>query len=76
VRALQRLFSDYVGASPKWVINRYRLHEAIARVQAGHPVAWAALAQDLGYFDQAHFIADFRRLVGVTPAEYARAHPG
>jgi len=37
----------------------------------------AALAQDLGYFDQAHFIADFRRLVGCTPGEYARAHgPG
>jgi AraC-like DNA-binding protein len=76
VRALQRLFSDYVGTSPKWVIKRYRMHEAVARVQAGEPVAWAALAQDLGYFDQAHFIADFRRLVGRTPADYARAHAG
>ena len=74
VRALQRLFGEYVGASPKWVINRYRIHEAVARVQAGQPVAWAALAQDLGYFDQAHFIADFRKLVGQTPAEYAKAH--
>ena len=72
LRALQRLFSDYVGASPKWVINRYRIHEAIARVQAGQPASWATLAQDLGYFDQAHFIADFRRLVGRTPADYAK----
>ena len=75
-RALQRLFSDYVGVGPKWVINRYRMHEAVARVQAGQPVSWAALAQDLGYFDQAHFIADFRKLVGSTPGDYARAlHP-
>ena len=72
LRALQRLFNDYVGIGPKWVINRYRMHEAIARVQAGQPVSWAALAQELGYFDQAHFIADFRRLVGKTPVDYAR----
>ena len=72
LRALQRLFSDYVGIGPKWVINRYRMHEALARVQAGLPVSWAALAQELGYFDQAHFITDFRRLVGETPADYAR----
>jgi AraC-like DNA-binding protein len=74
VRALQRLFGEYVGASPKWVLDRYRMHEAIARVQAGQAVSWAALAQDLGYFDQAHFIAAFRKLVGRTPAEYARGH--
>ena len=73
LRALQRLFNDLVGVGPKWVINRYRMHEAVARVQAGLPVSWAALAQDLGYFDQAHFIADFRRLVGRTPGDYAKA---
>ena len=71
-RALQRLFGDCVGVGPKWVIQRYRLHEAVARVQAGRPVAWAALAQDLGYFDQAHFIADFHKLVGHTPGDYER----
>jgi len=73
-RALQRLFNDYVGVGPKWVIQRYRLHEAIAQVQQGRAVAWAELAQELGYYDQAHLITDFRRLVGRTPAEYARAH--
>lgn len=74
LRALQRLFGTCVGVGPKWVINRYRMHEAVARAQAGEPVSWAALAQDLGYFDQAHFIADFRRLTGRTPAGYAQAH--
>lgn len=76
LRTLQRLFNEFVGVGPKWVIKRYRMHEAVARVQAGEPVSWAALAQDLGYFDQAHFIADFRKLVGMTPGGYARErHP-
>ena len=73
LRALQRLFNEHVGVGPKWVIKRFRMHEAVARVQAGEAVSWAALAQDLGYFDQAHFIADFRKLVGRTPGDYAKA---
>ncbi|HKE93251.1 MAG TPA: helix-turn-helix domain-containing protein [Povalibacter sp.] len=72
-RALQRLFAKYVGVSPKWVINRYRLHDALERLAQGVPVDWASVALDLGYFDQAHFIRDFRRLVGRTPLEYARS---
>ncbi|MEO8671616.1 MAG: helix-turn-helix transcriptional regulator [Tahibacter sp.] len=72
-RALQRLFRDYVGATPKWVINRYRLHDAVEQLALGHSVGWASIALELGYFDQAHFIRDFKKLVGRTPAEYARA---
>lgn len=71
-RTLQRLFNDYVGIGPKWVINRYRLHEAIERLAEGGAVDWAQLALELGYFDQAHFIRDFKALVGRPPAEYAR----
>lgn len=70
VRQLQRLFNRYVGVGPKWVIQRYRLHEALDRVAAGVAVDWAELAADLGYFDQAHFIRDFKSLVGQTPAAY------
>lgn len=73
LRALQRLFGDYVGASPKWVINRYRLHEAVERLAAGDAVDWADLALELGYFDQAHFNRDFRKLVGRAPGAFARA---
>lgn len=71
-RALQGLFKRYVGVGPKWIINRYRLHEAVARIQAGEVVDWARLALELGYFDQAHFIRDFRALVGMTPGDFAR----
>ncbi|WP_181444167.1 helix-turn-helix domain-containing protein [Pseudoxanthomonas sp. z9] len=71
-RALQRLFKHYVGVGPKWIINRYRLHEAVARIQAGVAVDWAQLALELGYFDQAHFIRDFHTLIGMTPGDFAR----
>jgi AraC-like DNA-binding protein len=74
-RTLQRLFRDYVGASPKWLIQRYRLHEAVARIDAGVACDWAALALDLGYADQAHLIRDFKKIVGRTPLEYAKAKP-
>jgi AraC-like DNA-binding protein len=39
-RTLQRLFSDYVGVSPKWVMRRARLHEAALRVEADGPQRW------------------------------------
>jgi AraC-like DNA-binding protein len=73
LRRLQRLFDEYVGVRPKWVIQRYRLHEAAERIAAGAVEDFAALALDLGYADQAHFIRDFRRMVGRSPAEYARS---
>jgi AraC-like DNA-binding protein len=69
-RSLQRLFQEYVGASPKWVIRRYRLHELVERLKAGDVVDGAQAALDLGYFDQAHLINDFRSIVGYSPARY------
>lgn len=71
-RTLQRLFERYVGVSPKWVIQRYRLHEAAEQLAASAPVGHAALALALGYSDQAHFVRDFKAIVGVSPAAYAR----
>jgi AraC-like DNA-binding protein len=71
-RTLQRHFRAYVGLPPKWVIGRYRLHEAAARLKSGGPADLGALAQDLGYFDQAHFIRDFRRHVGESPGRFLK----
>ncbi|MFD5427056.1 DUF6597 domain-containing transcriptional factor [Streptomyces sp. NPDC127084] len=73
-RTLQRLFATYVGVGPKWVILRYRIHEALERAAADSPGAepdWAALAAELGYSDQAHLVRDFTTTVGVPPTAYA-----
>jgi AraC-like DNA-binding protein len=70
-RSLQRLFADYVGVSPKWVMRRARLHEAAERADSGEPVDWALLASDLGYADQAHLTRDFTATLGISPTRYA-----
>jgi len=75
VRSLQRLFADYVGVSPKWVMRRARLHEAAERADSGEAVDWAALAADLGYADQAHLTREFTATIGEPPARYAGAPP-
>lgn len=72
-RALQRLFSDYVGVSPKWVIRRFRLHDAASRLANDEEVNLTTLAQELGYSDQAHFTRDFKAIVGRSPSEYRTA---
>ena len=72
IRSLQRLFKEYVGASPKWVVRRFRLHELLERFHSGEAIDGAQLALDLGYTDQAHLINDFRKLAGYTPNEYLR----
>ncbi|MEP6731387.1 MAG: helix-turn-helix transcriptional regulator [bacterium] len=71
-RTLQRLFAKYVGVSPKWVIQRYRLHEAAEQLLSGTMVNQSTLALNLGYSDQAHFIRDFKAIVGSSPASYAK----
>ncbi len=68
-RALQRLVLSRVGLSPKWLIQRRRLHDAVARLKAGDR-SLADVAADLGYADQAHFTHDFRTVTGLTPGRY------
>jgi AraC-like DNA-binding protein len=72
-RALQRLFGEYVGVSPKWVIRRFRLHDAASRLAKAEDVNLTHLAQELGYSDQAHFTRDFKAIVGRSPSDYRRA---
>jgi AraC-like DNA-binding protein len=72
-RTLQRLFRTYIGLGPKWVLQRYRLHEAAERMAAGEANDLTRLALDLGYFDLAHFTRHFRRAVGRSPTAFLRA---
>lgn len=68
-RTLQRLVRSRTGLSPKWLVQRRRLHDAVLRLKSGD-VALADLAADLGYADQSHFTTDFRTVTGMTPGEY------
>jgi AraC-like DNA-binding protein len=73
VRALQRMFREDVGASPKWVIRRKRLQEVALRIERGDRRSLAALAAELGYTDQAHLARDFKSAVGKSPSEFAES---
>ena len=65
-------FAEYVGVTPKWVIRRYRLHEAAERLHTA-ATDQSTLAHELGYADQAHFARDFKAAVGRPPASYVRS---
>lgn len=73
VRTLQRMFARHLGVGPAWVVRRWRIVEAADRAAAGDHVAWAELAVELGYADQAHLVRDFRAHLATTPAAYTRA---
>jgi AraC-like DNA-binding protein len=63
------IFSQQVGMTPKVFCRLRRLQRALEKMQKRH-VGWADLAADCGYYDQAHFIRDFREFCGVRPTDY------
>lgn len=73
-RSLQRLVESRTGLTPKWLIQRRRLHDAVVGLKQGQ-VALADLAAELGYADQAHFTHDFRTVTGRTPGDYLADQP-
>jgi AraC-like DNA-binding protein len=68
-RTLQRMTRERLGLTPKWLIQRRRLHDAVDSLKTGE-VDLARLSISLGYADQAHFTRDFRRVTGMTPGTY------
>jgi AraC-like DNA-binding protein len=73
-RTTQRVFRRYVGVPVKWVLCRYRLQQAALEIESRPAIDFADLAVRLGWYDQAHFINDFRSMLGCTPSEYAAKH--
>ena len=72
LRNLQRLFTEYVGIGPKWVIQRFRILDAAAAAHSGQSTDWSELAHVLGFSDQAHLTRVFSEVVGTPPATYQR----
>jgi AraC-like DNA-binding protein len=73
-RTTQRVFRSYVGVPVKWVLCRYRLQHAALEIETDSAIDFADLAVRLGWYDQSHFINDFRAMLGCTPGEYATKH--
>jgi AraC-like DNA-binding protein len=69
-RHLRRVFTESVGVGPKAFARTVRLRRAVQ--QASTSTDWGRIAVDTGYYDQAHLIADFRDLVGLTPGAFAK----
>lgn len=68
-RTLQHAFKNYVGIGLKWIITRYRMQDVAHAVDSGQD-DWATLALTYGFADQAHFIREFKKVTGETPAQY------
>lgn len=69
---LARQFATHVGVPPKMLARVMRTQAALARADAARAafpreIDWSAIAYDLGYYDQPHFIDDFKALTGSTP---------
>jgi len=71
VRQLERGFQRVIGASPKTYARTLRFEQAQRRLMFEEDVDLTGLALECGYFDQAHFIKDFKAFAGRTPSEYA-----
>lgn len=69
LRSWQRQLRETVGVPPKWILARYRLHDALHRLQSGEARNLSELAADYGYADAAHFSRDCRRVLGFSPSE-------
>jgi AraC-like DNA-binding protein len=68
-------FHEQIGAAPKTIARILRFQHAVRlfnRASRTSPLSGADVAMACGYFDQAHFIKDFRQLAGITPTEYLR----
>lgn len=66
-RHLRRVFRETLGVSPKEFAQLERFHLALREARKGAGASWASIAVGAGYYDQAHLIAEFRAISGVTP---------
>ena len=67
---LIKIFKDHVGLTPKSFLKVVRFQRAVQDIEKRGRINWSAVALDAGYFDQSHFIADFRAFSGYTPENY------
>jgi AraC-like DNA-binding protein len=73
-RRFSHLFREQVGTTPKSFHRVQRFHHTTMQIDStiAGELAWADLALSCGFFDQAHFVHEFRAFAGMTPLEYAQ----
>ncbi|MGC1241334.1 MAG: helix-turn-helix domain-containing protein [Chryseosolibacter sp.] len=69
-RQLERQFKQSLGISPKMYIRISRMNRMLGLLKAEARTSLSQLSSAAGYFDQAHFIKDFRELAGEAPATF------
>ena len=65
------IFRRGVGLTPKAYLKIMRFQKAVQAIDSADTIDWGTIAQDCGFYDQAHFINDFRHFSGFTPERYA-----
>lgn len=65
-----QLFQKEVGLTPKLFCRVRRFQKVLHSIGMGRRIEWADVAIGCGYFDQAHFIHDFRAFSGLNPSTY------
>ncbi|MEG1968058.1 MAG: AraC family transcriptional regulator, partial [Clostridia bacterium] len=70
-RHLSRMLTHYLGICPKQFAQLLRINAAVRQFGSGLPLAY--LAQESGFYDQAHFIREFKEVCAVTPGDYRRS---
>ena len=69
-RRFIQLFSSEVGLTPKLFCRVRRFQQVLQQIHTGAEFDWADVAAGCGYFDQAHFIHDFKEFSGINPTTY------
>jgi AraC-like DNA-binding protein len=75
-RQLERRFADAVGVGPALLAAIFRFRSAFDLLEHGGVRPWTDAALGAGFYDQSHFIREFRRFVGCTPGEFFRDGEG
>jgi len=74
-KTLERKFSKYIGKTTKQIIKLIRFQEVLHDFSKNKDLILTQRAYNNGYFDQSHFIHDFKTYSGYTPKEFAAKYP-
>nr|WP_241741671.1 helix-turn-helix domain-containing protein [Microbacterium yannicii] len=66
-------FKEVIGVTPKRLARSYRFTATVLAIDVAAPIEWGDVAARAGYFDQAHFVHEFREFTGLTPTRYVVA---